>query len=263
MAYRRSAAIRDRPPDDTAPVVEWDDFLTYCCDWRQDEHFALIGPTGQGKTTALHGLVDAYRQYVAYFGTKPKDLTLDAYLASGAYVRTQDWPMKKGRVLKRAVSASDAPKRLIWPDATQLDADARQKEVFQRALNDIYVQGGWCVAMDDWWYLCFILGLERESKKMLMNARSNDIPFALCAQRPAGNRLVEIFDQSSHLLFFRDNDEPNLKRIGGVGWTSSDLIRGHVANLDPYQALYVNTRSGYLYRTTAPELQAPAPVSSR
>ena len=76
----------------------------------------------------------------------------------------------------------------------------------------------------------------------------------LGAQRPAGNRLVEIFDQADHLLFFRDNDESNLKRIGGVGWLSSDLIRAHVANLEPYQFLYTNTRNGMMYRSTAPEL---------
>ena len=65
---------------------------------------------------------------------------------------------------------------------------------------------------------------------------------------------MEIFDQADHILFFRDNDEANLRRIGGVGWLSSDLIRGHVANLEQFQFLYVNTRSGWMYRSRAPEL---------
>jgi hypothetical protein len=87
-----------------------------------------------------------------------------------------------------------------------------------------------------------------------MNARSNQIPFVLGAQRPAGNRLVEIFDQAEHILFFRDNDEPNLRRIGGVGWLDSAMIRSYVAHLGQYQFLYCNTRSGHMYRSTAPEL---------
>ena len=111
--------------------------------------------------------------------------------------------------------------------------------MFRKALADIYQAGGWCTVWDDFWYLTVLLGLEKDAKKFLYNARSNDIPFVLGAQRPAGNRLVEIFDQADHILFFRDNDEANLRRIGGVGWLSSDLIRGHVANLDPYQFLYV------------------------
>jgi hypothetical protein len=254
----RSDMIRQAPPDETAPMLEWDDFRTYVLDWRQDQHLAAIGPTGQGKSVAIHGLLDSYRKYVAYLATKPKDATLDAYTASGGYQRVQDWPPTRGRVFKRRVSAEDMPRRLVWPDATQLNSEARQKAVFGRALDDIYVEGGWCTVFDDWWYLGQILGLEKAGKKFLMNARSNDIPFVLGAQRPAGNRLVEIFDQAEHLLFFRDNDEQNLKRIGGVGWLDSGLIRAHVAHLEPYQFLYTNTRSGHMYRSRAPELSHAA-----
>jgi hypothetical protein len=259
MAYgSRSDYIRQAPPDDSAPVVEWDDFNTYVLDWRQDQHLAAVGPTGQGKSTTIHGLLDAHRKYVAYLATKPKDRTLDAYIASGGYQRVQDWPPKRGAVFKRAVSAEQMPRRLVWPDATALDAEHEQKRVFTKALDDIYVQGGWCTVFDDWWYLGQILGLEKTGKKFLMNARSNDIPFVLGAQRPAGNRLVEIFDQAEHLLFFRDNDEQNLRRIGGVGWLDSTLIRAHVAHLEPFRFLYVNTRSGHMYRSRAPELAVAA-----
>lgn len=252
------ASIRERPPDDTAPVLAWDDFLTYVLDWRQDQHLAAIGPTGQGKSTTIHGLVDAYRKYVAYLATKPKDKTLDAYIQVGSYTRIPEWPPKRGLLFKRAVTADEMPRRLVWPDATALNADVTQKRVFADALADIYVGGRWCTVWDDYWYLCHILGMEKVAKKFLMNARSNDIPFVLGAQRPAGNKLVEIFDQAEHLFFFRDNDELNLKRIGGVGWLSSDLIRAHVAHLDQYQSLYVSTRTGRMYRTTAPELALAA-----
>lgn len=255
MAYgSRSDWIRQAPPDDTAPAVEWDDFNSYVLDWRQDQHLAAIGPTGQGKSTTIHGLLDAHRKYVAYLGTKPKDATLDRYIAAGGYKRIEDWPPKRGWPVKRVVTADEMPRRLVWPDAASLDAEHRQSAVFGRALSDIYTQGGWCTVWDDYWYLTNILGLEKTGKKFLMNARSNDIPFVLAAQRPAGNRLVEIFDQAEHLCFFRDNDRANLDRIGGVGWLDSDLIRAHVAHLEPYQFLYVNTRSGYMYRSRAPEV---------
>ncbi len=255
MAYgSRSEIIRQQPPDESAPAVEWDDFLTYVLDWRQDQHLAAIGPTGQGKSVAIHGLLDANRRYVAYLATKIRDPTLDAYITAGGYERLQDWPPVKGLIFKRPARPQEMPRRLVWPDASTLDAEHRQKVVFDKALADIYVQGGWCTVWDDYWYLTHILGLERTGKKFLMNARSNDIPFVLGAQRPAGNRLVEIFDQAEHLLFFRDNDEANLKRIGGVGWLDSALIRAYVAHLEQFQFLYVNTRSGWMYRSRAPEL---------
>ncbi len=250
----RAQEIRAAPPDDTAPILGWDDFNTYALDWRQDQHLAAVGPTGQGKSTTIHGLVDAHRSYVAYLATKPRDKTLEAYIAKGGYERCADWPPKRGVLVKKPIPAEEMPRRLVWPDATSLNAEAEQIRVFKAALGDIYQSGGWCTVWDDFWYLSVLLGLEKDAKKFLYNARSNDIPFVLGAQRPAGNRLVEIFDQADHILFFRDNDEANLRRIGGVGWLSSDLIRAHVANLEQYQFLYCNTRSGWMYRSTAPEL---------
>jgi hypothetical protein len=73
------------------------------------------------------------------------------------------------------------------------------------------------------------------------------------AQRPSRIPL-EMFDQTTHLFFWRDNDERNLKTMGGIGWLSAGPIRSFVANLDPYQVLYINTRNGQMWRTTAPEL---------
>ena len=249
--------LPEAPPDEFAPVVPWDDFLTYVLRWQQNEHLGLVGPTGQGKSNLLYWLL-AQRAYVAYFATKIKDKTLNAYQEQGGYQRIDDWPPVKGRsILKRRMSAREMPRRLVWPDATAIDSEDRQREVFGKAIADIYRQGGWCTVWDDFWYLINILHLEKQAKKMLLNARSNDIPFVVGTQRPAGNRLVELFDQATHLFFTRDNDEPNLKRIGGVGWVSSNLVRGYVANLQQYQMLYVNTRDGRMYRTTAPELKLP------
>jgi hypothetical protein len=247
-AYRSPA--RDLPPDDLAPVVPWEDFLELM-DWRQDQHLAAIGPTGQGKSTTIHGLLDHYRKYIVYLATKPRDKTLQAYIDNGGYVRLEDWPPVK-KFTGREISAEDMPRRLLWPDATTLDAEGEQKRVFDKALAEIYVQGGWCVVFDDFWYLTHLLGLERTSKKFLMNARSNDIPFVMGAQRPAGNKLVEIFDQADHILWFRDQDDANLKRIGGVGWLDSNVIRNFVARLQKYQFLYTNTRDGSMFRSSAP-----------
>lgn len=248
---------RPLPPDDMAPVIEWDDFLTYVLDWKQNQHIGLVGPTEQGKTNLAYHLLEQ-RTYVTYFAIKTRDETLDAFAQQGGYQRITDWPPKTGRLIKRDATPAEMPRRLLWPDATQLNSEPEQIRVFSKALNDIYSEGGWCPVFDDYWYLAHILGFEKQTKKYLANARSNYIPMVVCAQRPAGNRLVELFDQTTHLFFFRDNDEPNLKRISGVGYMSSDAIRGFVATLDPYQFLYVNTRKGWMYRSTAPELELAA-----
>jgi len=248
-------AVRELPPDDAAPVIPFEDFLSYVFDWKQNQHVGLVGPTEQGKTNLGYHLLKL-RDYITYLAIKTQDETLDAFIDSGEYQRFYDWPpMKRTLLGSRPLTPQEAPRRLLWPDATELDSEEEQKRVFSKALADIYARGGWCLVLDDYWYLAHILGFEKQTKKFLANARSNYIPMVIAAQRPAGNNLVELFDQTTHLFFFRDNDEPNLKRISGVGWMSANLIRAFVANLDRFQALYVNTRTGVMYRVTAPELK--------
>lgn len=258
MSYspRDPFAPPPRPPDEMAPVLSFDDFMTYVFEWKQNQHVGTVGPTEQGKTNLGHFLLKEWRKYVAYLAIKTKDDTLEAFIKRGDYQRIYDWPPRKRTFLRtRPATPQEMPKRLVWPDARALDSEAEQSRVFHKALADIYADGGWCPVFDDYWYLAHILGFEKTTKKFLANARSNDIPMMIAAQRPAGNRLVELFDQTTHLFFFRDQDEPNLNRISGVGYLNPRVIRGFVANLDPYQALYVNTRRGHMYRTTAPELK--------
>lgn len=242
------------PADALAPVVPWDDFMTYVFDWKQNQHVGAVGPTEQGKTNLIYHLL-TLRSYVTYLAIKPRDETLDKFAVKGGYVRIEDWPpLVRSGLRKRPATPQEMPKRLLWPDAQALDSEERQMTVFRKALADIYADGGWCTVFDDYWYLAHILKFEKDTKKMLMNARSNYIPMVICAQRPSGNRLVELFDQTTHLFFFRDNDESNLKRISGVGYLASEPIREMVARLERYQFLYINTRDGSMYRSSAPEL---------
>lgn len=251
----RSMGYRELPPDDMAPVVSWDDFMTYVFRWQQGEHVGLIGPTESGKSTLTYSLVPM-RKYVTFFATKPRDETLDRFAKRGGFTRIDDWPPMRKRGLRarnRPYTAQEMPRRLLWPDATRLGSIERQQAVFARAFDDIYTAGGWCTVWDEFWMMCRILKMEDQARIMLQQARSNDIAFVMGAQRPSRIPL-ELFDQSKHLFFWRDNDEANLKRIGGVGWLASNPIRAFVANLEPYQVLYIHTRKGWMFRTTAPEL---------
>ncbi len=247
---------RQAPPETMAPVVEWDDFMKYVFDWRQNQHVGLVGPTDSGKSTLQYAILPR-RKYVTFFATKPRDETLNAFAEQGGFVRIEDWPPRKGRNGKgRILTAEEMPRRLLWPDATRMGPETleNQRQVFLRAFHDIYGSGGWCVVWDEFWMMTRILGLEEEARIFLQQARSNDISFLMGMQRPSRIPL-EVFDQSTHLFFWRDNDEANLKRMGGIGWMSANEIRYFVANLEPYQVLYLNTRRGWMYRTTAPDIK--------
>lgn len=253
--YGHRPELRELPPDDLAPVVDWDDFTRYVFGWQQGQHIGLIGPTESGKSTLTYSILPL-RRYVTFFATKPRDPTLEAFARNAGYARIPDWPPMRGvRPFRRLVTAEEMPRRLLWPDASTLGAVARQKAVFRRAIDDIYAKGGWTVVFDEFWMMNTILELETESRILLQQARSNDISFVMGAQRPSRIPL-ELFDQSSHLFFWRDNDEVNLRRMSGIGWLAAGPIRAFVANLEPHQVLYVQTRTGHMYRTTAPEIKS-------
>lgn len=255
MTYPAGPDIRATPPDELAPVIPWPDFIERYFDWRQDQHVGLIGPTEAGKSVLTKAILPL-RKYVTIFGTKPRDRTLDEYITQEGFIRLKTWPPMIGRKpLRHEALPDEMPRRILWPDARQLYAMDKQREIFRKGIADIYAQGGWCVVWDEFWYMCTLLKLETEARVLLQQARSNYIAFVMGAQRPSRIPL-ELFDQASHLFFARDNDEVNLKRISGVGWLASDLIRAYVANLERYQFLYVNTREGWMARTKVDYAQA-------
>lgn len=227
------------------PRVPWDVFLRDELRWNAGEHFALIGPTGQGKTTMLLNLLPLH-PYVVVFATKPRDTTMDALVGTG-YLRMERW---------RSLDPRDFPRRVLWPEASRLNSVSTQREVFHHAFEAIYREGGWTVALDETWYVANTLKLGGDIKLYLLQARALGVSLVCATQRPAMIPL-EVYDQSTHLMFWRDNDETNLKRISGISWRSAQLIRYVVSNLDRHQVLYVNTRTGRMLRTRCPNIIIP------
>lgn len=227
-----------------APRVPWDVFVHRTFVWGNGQHVALIGPTGQGKTTMLMNILP-FHPYVTMFATKPRDETMDTLLKAG-YVKMEHW---------RSIPADQYPRRVLWPDARKLDSRKVQRDVFHDAFERIYLEGGWTVAIDELWYIINILKLDEEIRLYLLQARALGISLVCATQRPAFVPL-EVYDQSTHLMFWRDNDENNLKRLSGISWRSAGLIRNIVSELEPHQILYVNTRTGQMARTRCPKTLA-------
>jgi hypothetical protein len=243
------------PPDELAPVLDWDTFMGRVFDWRQDQHVAIIGPTDQGKSNLAFHLLKL-RSYVAYLGIKSEDRTLDAFAAHGGYTRLYDWPpSKRGPVRHKPITWTDMPRRLVWPDASNRRGSRLiQQRVFSSTLDDCWTSGRVCVVWDDFWYLVRILKMELDAKQNLLNARSALSPQMIIAQRGAGNRMVELFDQPVWLFFARETDPRNLQLLG----PTSSPRRGFVSHLDQFQFLVENTRTGEMFRVTAPELALAA-----
>ena len=230
--------------DRVAPRVDFDDWRREFS-WRQGEHIGMIGPTGAGKTTlGLHLLEQ--RRYITAFVTKPRDPVMEALTKKGSGFR---------KIIKwKSYDPNIVPKRLLWPPAEDLYAERGQVKEFQFALRNIYREGGWTVFVDETFYVSNVLGMDAEIRTFLTQARSLDITMMLLTQRPSRVPL-EIYDQSTHLFFWQENDERNLKTLGGISWANSALVQDLIAHLDRHECLYVNTRRGVasMVRFTAPE----------
>lgn len=231
---RLARAARD------APRVHWSEFVNGRFVWNRGEHVGLIGPTGQGKTTLLKNILPLH-PYVTVFVTKPRDTSLEP-LETAGYHRMERWQSVDPRI---------HPRRLLWPDAKRLGAATRQQAVFGDALDKIYLEGRWTVAVDELMYVVNRLKLRTEVIDYYTQARSLDVSLAACTQRPAWVP-GEMYDQSTHLFFWRNNDARAQKRLSEINAVDSDLVRDVVGRLDNHQVLYVNTRTGEMCRTTGP-----------
>jgi hypothetical protein len=229
------------PEPETVPFIEWDTFKAYF-PWEQGEHMAMIGPTGAGKTTLALELLPL-RQYIAVIATKPKDRTLERFGKEQDFKVLKQW---------RDRSPRRTPRRIIWPASQDIESDAKQRETIRHALNAMFVQGSWTVFCDELYYLSNMLKLDKQVKAYLTQGRSIGLSFVCATQRPAWVPL-EIYDQSTHLFFWRENDERNLNRISGIAYHSSQQIRDIVSRLALHEVLYINTRTGEMYRTMSPK----------
>ena len=255
MAYPvpspRSSSSRylaaEPPPDHLAPVLDFDLFYERVFSWDQDQHIGIIGPTEQGKSNLAKWLLRR-RGYVAYLCIKSEDDTLSSFTRQG-WIRSYDWPPRRDRRPRRELTWDEAPRRLVWPDASdRRRARLEQARVFNACLDDVWSSGRVCVVWDDFWYIVRILGMELDAKQNLLNARSARSSQVIISQRAGGNRMVELTDQPTWLFWAKEEDPRNLVLVG----PSSSVRRGFVEHLDRYQFLAENTRTGVRYRITAP-----------
>lgn len=209
--------------------------------WNEDEHVTLIGPTGSGKTTLAYYILPL-RTHVCMIATKPGDSSLERFARSNGFVQMSEW--KEGNPRK-------TPRRLLWPKLDTVYKQPEQRKQIRRALEDMYVSGGWNIYLDEVRYVSDDLKLRRFLNIYLLQYRSQHGSLIAATQRPSWIPR-EFYSQSTHLFFWRQTNDTDIDAIGGIGALSSRYIRWIIPRLREHQFLYLHAPTGYMTVSTAP-----------
>ncbi len=198
----------------------------------------MLGPTGSGKSTLLVSLLPL-QPHVVFFGTKPRDETLERLEDTEGYRRIKDWH-ERSPLNYRVI---------LWPNSRKLTSPVKQREVFMEALDEIFYAGGWCVVFDEVLEFAVDLKMPRLVNRFLGQGRSNYITCVSGSQRPF-DVPQRCFSQARHLFLWQTNDERDLKRFAEIsGRVDKRAIMRVVQELPEFDVLYVNTRSGRMVIT--------------
>lgn len=208
------------------PFLPWNDFLERFR-WKQGEHVLVIGRTGQGKTTLLSRLLPM-RRYVCLFATKAYDPTLSK--AFPGFEVVEEFPRRP-----------QSDRLMLWPrtSGSLRELVARQGVVFQDALDRIFTDRGWCVAIDETHYMTTELGLGQELAMYQHQARSSGISVVSGVQRPAHVPVIT-YGSASHAFIGRQNEPADLKRLSALGGVDAKEAAQIVATLPKYEWIYLD-----------------------
>lgn len=217
----------------TEELIPWEDAMGRM-GWRQGEHVTIIGPTGQGKTTLALDLMEQ-RDYPLIVATKPRDSTMERMKKEKGYSVVREWPPNRA-------------KTILWPRMRKPSDKANQARVINEALENVFVSGGYAVLLDELAYCLDELKAKDTIKTLWQQGRALGISLVTCVLRPSHIPLLA-YDQATHLILFRDSDEVNLRRMGGLGHWSRKEVIDEVTHLNRHEFLVLNTREGTMFKS--------------
>lgn len=149
--------------------VSWEIFLEWFKDaWEPGQHIALIGPTGEGKTTLAVGILRS-RKWVLALDPKGEDDTL----SDSGFVRITRLPLPR-RI--RNDIAEGKPARIIVGGPARTNAeDAYNRKLMAEAIDMVRGQGGWTLYCDEFQILSDreMFNLGKRIERLLISARRN------------------------------------------------------------------------------------------
>lgn len=204
--------------------VEWEPFLSeFKRRWQPGEHVALIGPTGEGKTTCAAQLL-GLRKYVLACDPKGGDSTLSVLERRG-FQRIPSWPPP--RSVRRQIEEGE-PARLIVGPAVRSRADLpKLRAAISGAVDGAFDDGGWTLYFDELQVAADsrMMGLSTSIERNLIAARDRGVSVVSSFQQPV--RVPRsAYQQATHLMIYRTRDVDTVNRLAELLGRPKAEIRG-------------------------------------
>jgi len=232
-------------------------------DYNPGEHVVIIEPTGGGKTTIAYQMLQQVMARYPHLSIvslmpKPTDATAAAWARSLGLRETPVWPPQKKLLQGRPAG------HILWPrHRMDLPPAARREEVgkvLRAGLDGQYKRGNSISLVDDAHSAATYMGLNDYIEEQLVNGRAGGAAAWLPLQKPsgtvnAGGITTYAYSSPTHLLFGKDTDTRNLKRLSEIGGgVDPRRVEEIVRNLRLYrigkhtvsQKLYIDKRGPYM-----------------
>lgn len=235
--------------------MEWAQFADYFGRaWKQGEHVAFIGPTGEGKSTTAAAIL-GLRRFVLALDPKGGDSTL----AATGYERLTGFGKSEQRMIGKRIENGEPARFIVGPIVHTREDMARQRPLFKHVLTSAFEQGGWTVYVDELQVLADrrLMNLGGDAEALLIAARDKGVSFVSSYQRPA-NVPRTASDQAKWMVTFYTRDTDVVGRLAEMAGQSKAVMRGAVQGLGeaPYTCLVFSNKPRLpIIVTRAPELR--------
>jgi hypothetical protein len=218
-------------------AVPWETFRRWFKDtWQPGQHVALIGPTGEGKSTFAVGIL-ADRKWVLALDPKGGDKTLSESGFQAIYA----WPPSSRT---RDEIADGKPARLIVSGSVRTDADlAKLVDLMKKTTAGVRAEGGWTLYADEFQLLADrrMYGLDKQIEALLVAARARGTSVVTSFQAPAWVPKAAT-RQATFCVIWPTRDVDMIKTVAqSMGRTWQEVVAA-VHELPPFHSLVIPKR---------------------